>query len=310
MLVDCHVHSWRYPDHFNKPAMLASQPQKRRDWPESRFIQMWDAPIERYFPEMEGAVDRAILQGLSAWNTMGVTIPNDYMASVVKSHPDKLSWCCVVDPTDEGSAEEVERCVTQLGAVGVGELCPGYAGYYLNDPRCFQVYEKAQALGVPIVVHAGPTRPPNSRVKYGDPMLVDEIALDFPELKIVICHMGYYRFEDTVFLLEKHPNVFADVSWLSTLAGLERNKVPRYVPVVPYPYHRLLHPVLLYFSQTLGEPDKLIWGSDWMACSPRDSLQIWKNINEKLGRYGLPEIPEKSIHNLLHENWRKIFDLG
>ncbi len=144
-------------------------------------------------------------------------------------------------------------------------------------------------------------------MSYANVLDVDDVAIKFPELKIVICHLGYYKYEDAVFLMQKHENVFADISWLVSIAGVERSTLPRYLPVVPFPYYHLLHPLLYYFSQTFGPTDKLLWGTDWSASPPKDAINILTNINEISRKYNLPEIPEASIHNILHENWKKVF---
>lgn len=309
MIVDCHVHFWRYPQHFNKEAMLANQPRRRRDWAEEKFQAMWDNPPEGYLAEMDGVVEKAIILGLKSWATFGVETPNDWLAEIVQRYPDKFAWCCCVVPTQEGAVEEVERCVKEKGAVGIGELGPAYGAYYANDERCFPVYKKAMELGVPVVIHASPSQPARLRMAYGDIYAVDDIAIRFPELKIVIAHMGYYKYEDALHLVQKHENVFADISWLAGIAGLDRRAIPRYLPVVNFPYYHWLHPLLYYFSQTWGPTDKLLYGTDWAAVSPKEGVAILMGVNETLRKYNLPEIPEKSLHNILEENWKKVFDL-
>lgn len=308
MIVDCHMHAWRYPDHANKAAMLAAMPKRRRTWPDEKLKQVWDNPVEGYLAESDGLVDKAVLMGLKTWNTMGLDVPNDYLAGLVRQHPDKLAWCACVDPTDKGAAKEVERCV-KMGAVGVGELGPAYGGYFINDERCFPVFAKAQELGVPLVVHAGPVQVTTSHAMYGNVLLVDEVALKFPDLKIVICHLGYHKYEDATFLIQKHENVFADISWLDSISGLDRLYLPRYLPAIEYPYYNLLHPLLYCLSQTFGDTDKLIWGSDWRGSSVRRSLSVITGINEVLDQYSLPLIPQATLDKITHENWKKVFNL-
>lgn len=309
MIIDCHMHSWKYPDHFNREAMLRNQPARRRGWTEDRFKQMWDSPIERYIAEMDGVVDKAILMGLKSWDTFGVDIPNEYLADIVKKYPDKFAWCCCVNPTEEGALEEVRHCVEDLGAIGLGEIGPSYGGFLANDERCFPIYDKAQEWGIPLVIHCGPSQPRNLRMVYGDPLQVDDIAINFPELKIVICHLGYYKYEDAIFLIQKHENVFGDISWLASISGLERSTLSRYLPVVEFPYYHLLYPLLYYFAQTFGPTDKLLWGTDWTASPPKQSIQILTNLNEVLRKYNLPEIPQMALDNILYENWKKVFKL-
>lgn len=312
MLVDTHMHTWRYPDHVNKRVMLRSEPVERRHWTDEQFKPIWDGPIERYFEEAEGLVDKSIMLSLRTGETFSVNTPNEYLADLKRKYPDKLEWCCAVNPLDPKAPGEVEKCVKEWGAIGVGEFSPAYQGFSFNDERCFPVYEKAIELGVPVVTHAGPAQPRDVRMSLANIFNVDDVAIKYPDLKIVICHMGYYKYEDTVHLLQKHDNVFADISWLVSLAGIERTTYPSYLPVVQFPYFHLLLPLLYYFSQTFGSTDKLIWGSDWVPFSspPKGRLNdvnIIPNLNEWLRKYNLPEIPEEKLRNILHENWKKVY---
>ena len=309
MLVDCHVHTWRYPDHFNKEAMLANQPERRWGWPDEKFRQLLDQPIDPYLTLMEGVVDRAIIVGQSARNTSGVDIPNEYLAEVAQRHPDRLSWCCCVDPIQAGAADEVEKCVKEWGAIGVGELNPMQWQAYANDPRAYPVYEVCQSLDVPIVLHVGGTSHMDTRVrmKYGDILAVDDIAIDFPHLRIVICHLGYPKYEEASFLVQKHENVFADISYLPSLAGLERTIINRHMPVVNFPYLHYAFPLLYCLSQVHGGADKLIFGTDWGVSKPRESIEALKGINEYLLKHDLPSIPESTIESILYENWKRVF---
>jgi len=75
MIMDYHVHVWRYPDHFIRDVLLKSQPARRKNWSDEQFKAIWDTPIESYLKEAEGIVDKAILVGLNAPNTFGIYIP-------------------------------------------------------------------------------------------------------------------------------------------------------------------------------------------------------------------------------------------
>ncbi len=307
MILDCHMHSWRYPQHFRREVMLANQPARRRSWSEAQFTAMWDLPIEAYLQEMEGGeVSKALLLGLRAGGSLGIEVTNDYLAQTAKAHPDRLAWACCVVPTEEGAAEEVHRCVTELGAVALGEIGPAYASYRLDDPLCFPVYEVARDLDVPLLIHAGPVQARYGHLKYGDLVAVDEVAIQFPELKVVICHLGYYRYEEAAFLVAKHENVYADISWLPQLAGMDRRGLSRYLPPLEYPYYHLIHPLLYYFTQSFGLTDKLLWGTDFPAGSPKTSLESVRDINVWLERNGLPRLPQEAIHRLFHENWQRV----
>jgi predicted TIM-barrel fold metal-dependent hydrolase len=67
--------------------------------------------------------------------------------------------------------------------------------------------------------------------------------------------------------------------------------------------------LLYYFSQPFGDPDKLLFGSDWSLGSPLRNIEVINGTNEMLRKLNLPEIPEQHLHNILHENWKKIFTI-
>ena len=307
MVFDVHVHSWRYPDHFNRKGIVDESPPHRKSWDDERFKRIYDQPIENYLGQAERVIGRGLLLGIMARDTLGIEVPNDYLAEVARAHPDRLSWACCVIPTEKDTAGEVERCITDMGAVGVGELGPGYANYRADDPRCLSVYEVARDHGVPIIIHAGPTQARTARLEYADLAAVDNIAIQFPTLKIIICHLGYYRYEEACHLVAKHPNVYADISWLCTLSGLDRSAVRRVNPVLEDPYFHLLLPLLYYFSQTFGEPHKLIFGTDYPAGNPEKSVETITNLNQLLERRNLPLLPQEALHRMLEENWKEVF---
>lgn len=306
MIIDTHMHVWRYPEHFNKEAMLANQPERRRSWPDEKFRAMWDNPIERYFEEARGTIDKSILMTLSSAKTFGITVPNEYMVALKRQYPDRLEWACNIDPLQPDAPQELERWVKE-GAIAVGELGPAYHGFYINDERAYPFFAKAQELDIPIVVHAGPAQSKNLRMKYGDVLRLDDVAIDFPKLKLVICHMGYYKYDDAIHLTQKHDNVFMDCSWLSQLAGLDRTSMPKYLPVVLNPYFNLLYPLMRYWAETWGGTDKLLWGSDWTGGHPKVSLDIILNLNRYLKPLGFPEVPQKVLDNIVYENWKKVY---
>lgn len=307
MVVDTHMHVWRYPEHFNKEAMLANQPERRRNWPDEKFKAMWDNPVERYLEEAKGVVDVAVLMTLNSTETFGITVSNEYMAGLKKQYPDKLEWACNINPTQPGAVEELEKCVLEMGAVAVGEISPAYQSFYFNDERAYPFYEKAQELQIPVVVHAGPAQSKNLRMKYGDVLRLDDVAIDFPRLKLVICHMGYYKYDDAIHLTQKHDNVFMDCSWLPQLAGLDRISTPRYLPVVLNPVFNLLYPLSRYWAETWGGTDRLIWGSDWTGSHPRTSLNVILKLNDYLEQYHLPPVPQQVLDNIVYENWKKVY---
>jgi predicted TIM-barrel fold metal-dependent hydrolase len=112
---------------------------------------------------------------------------------------------------------------------------------YLSGLKALEIiYEKAIAYRMPVMIHTGTSIFPGARNKFGDPIHVDDVAVDFPELTIILAHGGRPLWMSTcVFLIRRHPNVYMDISSI--------------------PPQNLL----TYFPQLERLADKVLFGSDW-----------------------------------------------
>lgn len=136
-------------------------------------------------------------------------------------------------------AGELERLVKEFGFGGI-KVLPTYHNHYPNDARMYPLYAKAQELGLPMLVHTGSSVFKGSRIKYGDPLLLDDVAVDFPDLTILMAHCGRpFWYEHAVWMARRHPNVYMEVS------GLPAKKL------------------LDYFPRLEEVANKVVYGSDW-----------------------------------------------
>jgi len=136
-------------------------------------------------------------------------------------------------------AGELERYVTGMGFRGM-KLYPTYQHFYPNDSRLYPLYAKAQELRIPVMLHTGSSVFRGARLKYGDPLHVDDVAVDFPELTLLMVHSGRgFWYDRAYFLAKLHPNVYMEIS------GLPPQKL------------------LTYFPELERVADKVVFGSDW-----------------------------------------------
>ena len=303
MILDCHTHHFRYPEHFPDDRYVtdviiplrgeeaADEIRKHLDRPASVILDLMD----------EAGVDKSLVLGFKAPETRYIDVAHDDLAKEVEPHGDRLSWACCVVMTEPNAATEVERCVKELGAVALGEVGPGYALHRMDDPRCFPVYEVAQSLDVPLLIHAGQSQPATAFFDHGDLKALDNVCVKFPGVKIVLCHFGDPFYQEAAFLLSKHHNLFADVSQMPGHAGVNPNKPAR----VTVPFFHLDNPLLYYFSMPIGDTDKLLWGSD--MDTPKESMDGFSGVNGRLEKMGMPTIPEDAFHRMFHENWQRVF---
>lgn len=136
-------------------------------------------------------------------------------------------------------AGELEKLVKESGFRGL-KAYPVYQHHYMNDTRLYPLYAKAQELGVPMLVHTGSSVFKGARIKYGDPLHLDDVAIDFPKLTILMAHSGRpFWYEQAFWMARRHTNVYMEIS------GLPAKKL------------------LEYFPDLERLADKVVYGSDW-----------------------------------------------
>jgi hypothetical protein len=139
---------------------------------------------------------------------------------------------------------ELERLVRDYGFRGI-KVYPVYQYHYPNDPRLYPLYAKAQELGLPMLVHTGSSVFKGARIKYGDPLLLDDVAIDFPDLKILMAHCGRpFWYAQAFWMAQRHTNVYMELS------GLPGKKLLEYFPRLEELAHKAV-----YGSDWPGNPD-------------------------------------------------------
>ena len=164
---------------------------------------------------------------------------NDHVMQL-SQEVDCLTPFCSINPflvADLGG--ELQRHVTEMGFRGL-KLYPTYQHFYPNANRLYPLYAKAEELGVPVMLHTGSSIFRGARIKYGDPLYLDDVAVDFPDLVLVMAHSGRgFWYDRAYFLAKLHANLHMEISGL--------------------PPQRLLD----YFPELERVADKVIFGSDW-----------------------------------------------
>lgn len=248
MLIDFHVHVSR-SEHERPWVLEFTQSQYDGElWPLVDSVVTPEAI--RPFLQANG-IDWAVALAENCPMTTGVT-PSDFVADLcarANALPDpeagprgRLIPFASVNPyLTSDLAGELERLVLEAGFRGL-KLYPVYQHHYVHEPRLYPLYARAQALGIPVLVHTGSSVFKGARIKYGDPLHLDDVAIDFPELTLVMAHSGRpFWYEQAFWMARRHPNVYLEVS------GLPAKKL------------------LDYFPDLERLADKVIYGSDWPA---------------------------------------------
>ncbi|MBM4329814.1 MAG: amidohydrolase [Deltaproteobacteria bacterium] len=186
----------------------------------------------------KNGVDYAVILAELSPITTGMT-SNEDVAEFCKSRKELIPFANLNPYLSSRLGEELERCVRDLGMRGI-KLYPTYQQFYPNDRMLYPLYAKAQDLKIPVMVHTGSSLFRGSRMKYGDPVLLDDVAVDFPELVLLLVHSGRgFWYDAAFFLAQLHPHVYMEI------AGLPPQNL------------------LKYFPDLEKNADKIIFGSDW-----------------------------------------------
>lgn len=204
-------------------------------------------------------------------------IREEEVAEAVSRHPGRLYGLAGFNPLEKmEGVRRVERAVRDLGFKGVYIHTYGF-GIPLNDRLYYPLYAKCVELGVPVSMQVGHSAEhmPN---ELGRPIHLDNVALDFPELKLIGAHTGWPWTEEMISLAWKHENVYL---------GIDAHH-PRY-----------LEPTLLTFMKSRGQ-NKVVYGTNYPAVMHKDSVACIRN---ELG------LSEKTAEKILHGNAARIYSL-
>jgi len=236
LITDCHVHI--EPFEMFKPAALELVKKKRANFEEIESYSRSPKAFLKYLDRC--GVDRAALINYVAPEVIGFgPLVNQFVADYVKEDPHRLIACGSVHPRHTKNILADVEHILRLG-IRMIKIHPPHQLLYPNDyvhgvKELEIIYRAAEANGIPVMFHTGTSVFPGARNKYGDPIYVDDVAVDFPKLKILLAHGGRPLWMDTAFfLLRRHPNVYLDIS------GIPPKKLLEYFPRLEEIAHKTL----------------------------------------------------------------------
>jgi len=201
---------------------------------------------------------------------------NERVGSFAQASERLIPFASINPLTTPNAVENLDRSVSEYGFRGL-KLYPTYHHFYPNDERLFPLYDRAQDLGMPVMFHTGSSVFPNSLIKYGDPLTLDEIAVFFPRLIIIQAHSGRGFWYDRAFFLSVlHENVYMDITGL--------------------PPKNLLK----YFPDLEKNQDRVLFGSDWPVIS---------SIRDNIGALRRLPIREEAKSKILGLNAARLFGI-
>lgn len=309
MIIDTHTHTgcdwYDYPRAW--PGIGGNETYRR--FPQSGADASADPTGEKTIKKMdELGIDKSILLpldfnlvGRDRYRVRSDLLPvrsteeiNKRFADVQKAYPDRFLAFASLDLRmgEEGLAL-LNKAIVQWGMKGL--KLHSTAGYYLNDPQCYPFYELAEELDIPLTIHGGFEFPP-CRAKFADPILIDDIACDFPELRIIVAHMGghshgpAWHYRDTAISLAcVHKNVYMDMGDMQCVYVRD-----------PIDFYQSVRRALNW------APDKLLYGTDgpWLdaVLSAGDYLNVLRNPDKSILEKAGVEFTKEEIDAVLGGN--------
>jgi predicted TIM-barrel fold metal-dependent hydrolase len=189
---------------------------------------------------------------------------------------------------DNHTEEDLKDCRKWLkdGTIKGIKLYCGYEHHYPHDERYQKVYDLCIEYDFPLMIHTGDAFSSTAKVKYAHPLNLDEVAVDNPELKIVMCHIGNPWITDCQEVVYKNKNVYADISGLT---------VGSFSPEGELHYMSKINEFLRYVES----PHRLLFGTDWPIADIDSYIQFAKMLN----------LDTEAHELLMYKNAKNIFKL-
>ncbi len=269
MIVDVHTHVGE-SEHYSGEFVADLE----ASWDEVK----WSATSLEDHWQAAASVDRAIVLAVDA-PAAGFVVPNEYVSAYVADHPDKLIGFASVDPNRPDAVELLDRAVGELGLRGL-KLGPIYQRFDPLGDEAAAVWGHAQQLGLPVICHQGTTFLRQGPLELAQPVTLDAVARRFPDLILVIAHLGHPWCEETMAVIRKHPHLYADISALHTR---------------PYQLYRALVAAEEY--RVFG---KLLFGSDFPFGTLETTLAGLEHARRIPEGTSLPKISAAAIDEIVH----------
>lgn len=215
---------------------------------------------------------------------------NRHVSKVVENNPDRFLWFCGLDPRRKEAVPLLEKCVTEWGAKGI-KLYPT-TGFLPADRVCYPLYERAQAWKIPIYFHMGPENPPYYNQGNAHAAVLLRVLVDFPELTVIVAHLGFEFWRDLLALGKVRDNVMCDFcAWQ---------------PIAKEHFDQFCY-ILRKFLDDFGT-DRVMFGTDAPILEGLVSTKEWLEIIRELPRRASTAQPftEDEIEAIIEGNAQRL----
>lgn len=232
--------------------------------------------IENYVELMDKfEIQKAVIVSFNISTAYGITlVTNNDVASLVERYPDRFIGFGSIDVPGTNPMGELEYAIGSLGLKGI-KLVPPVQKFDISDPKYDHLWGKMEDMNVPLWTHGGhQVSTKGSIAKYGHPMLIDEVALNHPDLTIIIGHMGTPWFWDTYSVVLRHKNVYVDIS--------AHPELYNHFPWDAYEKYNIQHKVLFASDHPLVHWNRIIPAIENISISDTFKDAIYSGNAQKL----------------------------
>lgn len=241
--------------------------------------------IPDYIKKMDQAgIERSLLIAVRAGDIRvpeSFEVPYESVYKVCNKYPDRFSGLAGIDPfRGMQGLRDLEHAVNEMGFVGA-HLYPHWCELPPNHRKYYPYYAKCCELGIPIMMQVGHNLVYSRKRRLpsvGRPIYLDEVAIDFPDLKLIGIHIGIPWTEEMISMCWKHENVFT--------AG--DAYAPKYWPES-----------YVHYANSYGQK-KVLFGTDWPVIDPVRAVEEFNELNFR----------ESASQRILRENALEVFNLG
>ncbi len=272
MITDVHTHFWT-PEHQGPPWTDGIGRVSR-----TLAASQLDLVTAESYAEHLGPAERSIVFGLQA-HAAGIVVPNDAIAAFVREVGGRTVGFMSVDPVRHDAVDEIERCHADLGLQGI-KLGPVYQGTSPLHPQALRVFKTAERLGLPVMIHQGAIFASAGRLADSVALLLDDVAIAFPDLRIIVAHMGHPWVYETVVVMRRHANVFADTSAI--------------------PGRPTVLATALAAAKEYGVLHKVLFGSDSPMVTTQGAVHGLRSVVARMQQVAYTPVTDEELHDVLH----------
>lgn len=294
-LVDVHTHLMWFPHHISEAtaqeALAAKLVKLERSGGLTNAshldLHCYDSTPEEHWAAAQQA-DKVVVFGLHARPT-GFLVPNEVVAEYVSRDPERLEGWTSVNPAERGAMDELVHSIETLGLRGL-KVGPTYQHWDPRDPANWDIFDYCARHDLPVIIHQGTTFPSTARLEYAHPLQLEPLLMRYPQVRVIIAHLGHPWEADVVALMRKAPNLYADISALHYR---------------PYRFWQAMITAYEY-----GVTHKLLLASDFPSATINQTLEGLRRVNDIVAGTPLPTLPVEEQDLIAYSNWRRFYGVA